>query len=124
MESPLPLLDMDDEFNLNQSATLKGQLVTATAVLGRIKDAQAGWPGPAAAVATFGTAAAPLVFRRRDWAAGELVVPYFAVTPAAAFNPTTSAQVDIIAADNADLVTSMTTFNGVAFASAPVVLST
>jgi len=38
---------------LNQSGTVKGQLITAAALGGRVKDAQPGWPGPAAAVATW-----------------------------------------------------------------------
>jgi hypothetical protein len=118
------LLDMDDEFTLNQSATLEGQLITATAIGGRVKDCQGGAPGPAATVATFGTAAAPLTFRRRDWATGDVVWAYFKVTAAAAANPTTNFVCDIIAADNADLVTTMTGFNGVTVSNAPVVLAT
>jgi hypothetical protein len=78
------ILDMDDEFTLNQSATIKGQLVTATAIGGRQK----------------GVVGTP-----RDWGAGEPVFAYFAVTPAAASNPTTSMTVDIVAADDAALST-------------------
>jgi hypothetical protein len=80
----MPLLDMDDEFTLNQSATTKGQLVTATAIGGRQK----------------GVVGTP-----RDWGAGEPVFAYFAVTPAAASNPTTSMTVDIVGADDAALST-------------------
>jgi len=76
-------LDFDDELTLNQSATVKGQLVTATAIGGRQKDA----------------------LKARDWGAGEPVFAYFAVTPAAASNPTTSMTVDIVAADDAGLTT-------------------
>jgi hypothetical protein len=78
------LLDMDDEFTLNQSATTKGQLVTATAIGGRQKG---------------------VVGQPRDWGAGEPVFAYFAVTPAANSNPTTSMTVDIVAADDAALAT-------------------
>src|SRR3954464_14811887 len=80
------LLDLDDELTLNQGATaaLKGQLVTATAIGGRQKG---------------------VVGQPRDWGAGEPVFAYFAVTPAANFNPTTSATVDIVAADDAALST-------------------
>jgi hypothetical protein len=80
----MPLLDMDDEFTLNQSATVKGQLVTATAI---------------------GTRQKGVVGQPRDWGAGEPVFGYFAVTPAAASNPTTSMTVDIVAADDAALTT-------------------
>jgi hypothetical protein len=80
----MPLLDQDDEFTLNQSATVKGQLFTATAIGARQKG---------------------VVGQPRDWGAGEPVFAYFAVTPAAAFNPTTSATVDIVAADDAALTT-------------------
>ena len=85
------LLDMDDEFTLNQSPTIKGQLVTAQAIGGRQKG---------------------VVGQPRDWGAGEPVWAYFAVTPAANSNPTTSMTVDIIGADDAALATN------------PVVLST
>jgi hypothetical protein len=78
------ILDMDDEFTLNQSATTKGQLVTATAIGGRQKG---------------------VVGQARDWGAGEPVFAYFAVTPAANSNPTTSMTVDIVAADDAALST-------------------
>lgn len=78
------LLDMDDEFTLNQSATTKGQLVTATAIGGRQKG---------------------VVGQPRDWGAGEPIFAYFAVTPAANSNPTTSMTVDIVAADDAALTT-------------------
>lgn len=80
----MPLLDQDDEFTLNQSATVKGQLVTATAIGGRQKG---------------------VVGQPRDWGAGEPVFAYFAVTNAAASNPTTSMTVDIVAADDAALTT-------------------
>lgn len=78
------LLDMDDELTLNQSATIKGQLVTATAIGLRQKG---------------------VVGQPRDWGAGEPVFAYFAVTPAANSNPTTSMTVDIVAADDAGLTT-------------------
>lgn len=87
----MPILDMDDEFTLNQNATTKGQLVTALAIGGRQK----------------GVVGSP-----RDWGAGNPRFAYFAVTPAAASNPTTSMTVDIVAADD------------VALATNPVVLST
>jgi hypothetical protein len=80
------LLDLDDELTLNQGATaaLKGQLVTATAIGGRQKG---------------------VVGQPRDWGAGEPIFAYFAVTPAANSNPTTSRTVDIVAADDAALTT-------------------
>lgn len=80
----MPILDMDDEFTLNQSATIKGQLVTATAIGGRQK----------------GVVGAP-----RDWGAGNPRFAYFAVTPAANSNPTTSVTVDLVASDDAALST-------------------
>src|SRR3954467_10065067 len=80
----MPILDQDDEFTLNQSATIKGQLVTATAIGGRQKG---------------------VVGQPRDWGAGEPVFAYFAVTPAANSNPVTSMTVDIVAADDAALAT-------------------
>jgi hypothetical protein len=120
----MPLLDFDDEFSKNQSATLKGELVTATAYLSRVKDAGAGLPGPAAAATTYGTAAAPLAYPERDWASGEIIIPYVAITPAAAFNPTTSGQFDVIAAANVDLTTTVTSVNGDGVSRAPVVIST
>lgn len=80
----MPILDQDDEFSLNQGATTKGQLVTATAIGGRQK----------------GVVAQP-----RDWGAGNPRFAYFAVTPAANSNPTTSMTVDIVAADDAALAT-------------------
>lgn len=76
------ILDQDDEFTLNQSATIKGQLVTATAIGGRQKG---------------------VVGQPRDWGGGEPIFAYFAVTPAAASNPTTSMTVDIVGADDAAL---------------------
>lgn len=69
-----------DEFQKNQSATVKGELVTAQAFLSAAKD---------------GIAA-------RDWGAGEQVFAYAKVTPAANFNPTTSATFDVGAADDKD----------------------
>jgi hypothetical protein len=78
------LLDQDDELTLNQGATTKGQLFTATAIGLRQKG---------------------VVGQPRDWGAGEPIFAYFFVTPAANFNPTTSATVDIVAADDAALAT-------------------
>lgn len=78
------ILDQDDELTLNQSSTIKGQLVTATAIGGRQKG---------------------VVGQPRDWGAGEPIFAYFAVTPAAASNPTTSMTVDIVSADDAALAT-------------------
>jgi hypothetical protein len=78
------LLDMDDELTLNTSATIRGQAFTATAIGGRQKG---------------------VVGQPRDWGGGEPIFAYFIVTPAANFNPTTSATVDIVAADDAALAT-------------------
>ncbi len=78
------LLDMDDEFQINQSATVKGQLITTTvAAAGATRVKDAGQP--------------------RDWGSGELVVPYLAVTAVAALNVGTSFQVDIVASSTIDL---------------------
>lgn len=73
------LFDFDDEMTSNISGTVPGQLVTAAAIGGRVKDAGAA----------------------RDWAAGEPVFAYFLVTKAAASNPGTSMTVDVIGADDA-----------------------
>lgn len=120
------LADLDDEMTSNQSGLIRGQLITAAAFGGRVKDTMAGFPGPLAGVATFGTAAVPLKFIRRDWGAGDVQIPFFFITPAAASNPTTSMTVEIWGADNPDLVTTMTAVNGLALpgGGAPVVLST
>lgn len=67
-----------DELQKNQSAILKGELVTAQAFLSAVKD------GGAA----------------RDWGAGEPILAYAKVTAAAAFNPTTSATFDVGVADD------------------------
>lgn len=80
----MPLLDQDDELTLNTSATIRGQAFTATAIGGRQKG---------------------VVGQPRDWGAGEPVFGYVAVTPAAAFNPTTSATIDLVGADDAALTT-------------------
>src|SRR3954469_7138876 len=80
----MPLLDQDDELTLNTSATIRGQAFTAPAIGGRQKG---------------------VVGQPRDWGAGEPVFGYVAVTPAAAFNPTTSATIDLVAADDAALTT-------------------
>jgi hypothetical protein len=81
----MAILDYDDELS-----TAGGQAITAAAICGRVKDG--------------GVA--------RDWAAGEPVFPFMRVTGTAAFNPTTSATVEILAADDALLTEN------------PVVLST
>jgi hypothetical protein len=70
--------------NQGPTAALKGQLFTATAIGGRQKG---------------------VVGQPRDWGAGEPIFAYFIVTPAANFNPVTSATVDIVAADDAALAT-------------------
>lgn len=80
----MPILDQDDEFSLNTSATVKGQAVTATAIGGRQKG---------------------VVGQPRDWGAGNPKFAYFAVTPAANSNPTTSMTVDVLSADDAALST-------------------
>lgn len=67
-----------DELQKNQSATVLGELVTATAFLSAVKDG--------------GSA--------RDWGAGEQIKAYARVTGAAAFNPTTSATFDVGVADD------------------------
>ena len=75
------LLDRDDEFTTDQSGTLKGQLVTATAIGTRQKYSA----------------------NARDWASGEVVTPYVKVTDVAAFNPGTSCVVTIEGADDVGL---------------------
>lgn len=69
-----------DELQKNQGATaaLKGELVTAQAFLSAVKDGVA----------------------PRDWGAGEPIFAYAKVTPAANFNPTTSATFDVGVADD------------------------
>lgn len=80
----MPLIDFDDQLTLDQSSTVKGQLVTATAIGGRQKG---------------------VVGQPRDWGSGESVFAFFAVTNAAPSNPTTSMTVDIVGADDAALAT-------------------
>lgn len=74
-----------DELQKNQSAILKGELATgaASGLLSAVKD------GGAA----------------KDWGAGSAKLAYFTVTAAAAWNPGTSANVQIIGADNLALTT-------------------
>lgn len=72
------ITDAFDELQKNQSAILKGELVTATAFLSAAKDAGG----------------------VRDWGAGEQIFAFAKVTAAAAFNPTTSATFDVGAADD------------------------
>jgi len=78
------ILDYDNELTSNQSATLQGQLVTATAIGGKVIDG--------------GTS--------KDWGAGETLVPYFKVTGAAASNPTTSMTVSIETSDAVGITSS------------------
>jgi hypothetical protein len=99
------LLDHDDEFTQNQGGynstlpNLLGQLVTANANGGRVKDAGAA----------------------RDWAAGELVVPFAKVTANAAANPTTSMTISIVGADTADLATNPVTLSTVTVLTAALI---
>lgn len=69
-----------DELQKNQSSTVKGELVTATAFLSAPKD---------------GVAA-------RDWGAGSQKKAYAKITGVAAFNPVTSATFDVGVADDAN----------------------
>lgn len=72
----MPILDYDDEFT-----TKDGQAITAAAIGTKQKDA----------------------LKARDWGAAICAVPYARVTGTAASNPTTSMQIDVIAADDAVL---------------------
>lgn len=78
------LKDLNNEFTINQSALLRGQLITSTAAeAGNTKVLDAG-----AAI---------------DWGSGELVVPFVELVAGAALDVGTSIKIDIVASSTVAL---------------------